>query len=392
MIGAFPVAWAVEVAEATKDAIVSESFDVTNAPVAEIGIATETSLLILLLSFMGDAVNPHYATEFQGKIVDYRVANETPFHQTVRSLRLAQHQWVDVLLAAALQRGATPEVIQIILTTIARSFDEGIDWHLSHYLAEQERQLRSESMERARVLEALVAGHEVDPQVVEARLGLDLNRHHLALILESPTGAEHRQVDQTQSLLAALARSFGGASIVAHQAAVDTIWVWIGADVAIPDRVWVARARSIVRDHGWRGGAGRARRGADGFGRSHAEALDAVRSARAVDRSLVWYPEVALVALLSADLSRARWFVQDYLQGLDGADPKSAELRTTLLQFYRSGMRLGPASEELHLHRNTLSYRLQIITKRLGHDVDKVVPEVQCALLLVEELGGSVLT
>ena len=54
-------------------------------------------------------------------------------------------------------------------------------------------------------------------------------------------------------------------------------------------------------------------------------------------------------------------------------------------------MSLLGAAAPLHVHRNTVVYRLRRIEQILGHPVTEGTLEVRCALLLVERFGAAVL-
>ncbi|MFC7766059.1 PucR family transcriptional regulator [Leucobacter soli] len=60
--------------------------------------------------------------------------------------------------------------------------------------------------------------------------------------------------------------------------------------------------------------------------------------------------------------SRAHW---DRCSTRTGEKP---ELLHTLETFIRSGCRTGPTAEELHVHRHTVTYRLNQITQLVGLD------------------------
>ncbi len=387
LLGVGPADWATEVARATCALIVEESFEGEEAPpVSQIGEASETALLVLLLRLAGHSASPASGTVRQSEIIRYRISHATPFQRVVGSQRLAQHRWADLLLAAAVRQHAGPEAMRTIVATLDRYFDEGIDWHLRFYLAEQERYLHSEAAERARLVDAIVAGRDVDSAVARSLLGADLADPHVAVVLQD--AADH-QVDpegRMQQVISEVGRS-ASSTAVSHRPAAGVAWLWLaGRDAATVDTI-----EHLLRDNGVRAGVGESHAGADGFRRSHVEAGDALRFARHPHKPLVRHRDVALAALLSSDLERARWFVRERLGGLARSDAKSAELRDTLAEYYRVGTRLSVAAAALHVHRNTLLYRLRHITELLGHSVSEVMPEVQCALLLASEFGDAVL-
>jgi len=386
LLGVGPADWATEVARATCALILKESFEGEEAPpVSQIGEASETALLVLMLRLAGHSASPASGTARQSEIIRYRISHATPFKRVVGSQRLAQHRWADLLLAEAVRQDAGPEAMRTIVASLDRYFDEGIDWHLRSYLAEQERFLHGEAAGRARLVDAIVAGRDVDSAVARRLLGVDLADPHVALVLHDAADQADPEgrMQQVISEIGHIAK----ATAVSHRPAPGVAWLWLaGRDEATVDAV-----EHVLRDNAVRGGVGASHSGADGFRRSHMEAGDALRFARHPHKPLVRHRDVALAALLSSDLERARWFVRERLGGLARPDAKSAELRDTLAEYYRVGTRLSVAAAALHVHRNTLLYRLRHITELLGHSVSEVMPEVQCALLLASEFGEAVL-
>jgi hypothetical protein len=134
--------------------------------------------------------------------------------------------------------------------------------------------------------------------------------------------------------------------------------------------------------------------GAEGFRRSHAEALQAARIrslACGAGRAVTSYARVELVSLLAGDLARARVFVAGRLGPL-AADTEPAErLRETVLAFLASGGSATRVANELYVHPNTVVYRVKKAEEMLGHKVTESPVELACALTLVAALGSTVL-
>lgn len=73
------------------------------------------------------------------------------------------------------------------------------------------------------------------------------------------------------------------------------------------------------------------------------------------------------------------------------AGSDSAGLRQTLRHYLLANLRLGIRAQTLHIHCNTLVYRLRRIAALLGRPVTEAVTETQCALLVAKQPGNSVL-
>jgi DNA-binding PucR family transcriptional regulator len=229
---------------------------------------------------------------------------------------------------------------------------------------------------------------------VECRthLGLDLGHRHLALIVRDGSTAGAPTGDALLRTADRAARAVGALTTFAHQPSPDTVWLWashprtLSLDGLTAQGPWLRR-------RGHRLAVGSPRDGAAGVRRSHRDALAADRVPAAQDggATVVRYGDVDLPALLAADLEQARSFVQDHLGGLAVGGPEVDELRRTLTAYHRAGMSPLAAAGPLHVHRNTVVYRLRRIEQVLGHPVTDRTLEVRCALLLVERFGAAVL-
>ena len=177
-----------------------------------------------------------------------------------------------------------------------------------------------------------------------------------------------------------------------HQPSPNTVWLWASHPRSL-SLDGLTSQEAPVRRLGLRLAAGSPRAGAAGVRRSHRDALAADRMPAPDDGgpAVVRYHDVDLCALLAADLEQARCFVRDHLGGLADSRPDIDELRETLTQYYRANMSLLGAAAPLHVHRNTVVYRLRRIEQILGHPVTEGTLEVRCALLLVERFGTDVL-
>ncbi|HTR90157.1 MAG TPA: helix-turn-helix domain-containing protein [Trebonia sp.] len=141
----------------------------------------------------------------------------------------------------------------------------------------------------------------------------------------------------------------------------------------------------------------RARRGefrtAAGFRRSYLAARDAERIARqGFAGKVTAYRDVDLIALLTADPERAQRFVADHLGGLAAQDDETlADLRATALCYLESGYSLVKTAAALHVHRNTVLYRLGSIERLLGRELGTNPLATHAALALAQRLGPALL-
>ena len=104
------------------------------------------------------------------------------------------------------------------------------------------------------------------------------------------------------------------------------------------------------------------------------------------------FNDVDLIALLTADPERAQWFAADHLGKLAAQDDDSlADLRATALCYLESGCSLVKTAAALHVHRNTVLYRLGSIERLLGRELGKEPLATHAALALVQRHGRALL-
>ena len=134
-------------------------------------------------------------------------------------------------------------------------------------------------------------------------------------------------------------------------------------------------------------GSGQPRQGRDGVRRTLVEAVTAhhVATGRPHGERVVTYSAVDSHVLLLdfVDPQILRSYHESVLGEIDrwDADHQSG-LITTLITFLEHDGRWGKAAEALHVHRNTLRYRLEKIAELSGRDVDTTSGRVDLALAL----------
>jgi DNA-binding PucR family transcriptional regulator len=106
----------------------------------------------------------------------------------------------------------------------------------------------------------------------------------------------------------------------------------------------------------------------------------------------VCYQHVALAALMAADLPAARRFVEDELAALAADTVQAEQLRETLRRYPRGERSLAASGAQLHVARNTVTYRVKRAQELIGHDVSTRLAEVLAALETAHALGSAVLT
>ena len=118
--------------------------------------------------------------------------------------------------------------------------------------------------------------------------------------------------------------------------------------------------------------------GIDGFRRTHDQSRHARRVAQLghATPACTVYRDIAVSALLSADLTHARDFMTHTLGSvLEGHD--ADRLLETASVYQEEGLSLQRAAERLHVHRNTVAYRVRKVLESSG-ETCRVVETAGC--------------
>ncbi|GCB49890.1 CdaR family transcriptional regulator [Streptomyces sp. NL15-2K] len=353
--------------------------------------AVEQRLMVMLRRLDGDTAPLGLAPE-QVALMHRLVHVGQPYTHFLLGLQTTRRELTDQVIEHLNKyqpEHERPALMRFLIPSIGAFFDETLDAMLSEYLAERERLMAQELSNRQRMISALVAGQPVASEHALDVLGVDLDHHHLALVL-SPVDSSGPALDVHSDMgrtAAAVADSLGAGPPLTFLPDSAPMWCWISRPTPFPDDCTDALS-SVCAQRPVHIAAGVPASGAAGFRRSHLAALDAHRVAEtAGDRALTTYHDVGLAALLSADPERARWFVGEELRDLAAEDPKTADLRATALEYLRTGQNLLSTAAALHVHRNTVVYRLRNIERLLGRRLEERPLEIHAALALMERIG-----
>jgi DNA-binding PucR family transcriptional regulator len=100
---------------------------------------------------------------------------------------------------------------------------------------------------------------------------------------------------------------------------------------------------------------------------------------------------VQAAALLAADLKATRSLVAGALGGLAEDNESVERLRETLLDFLNEDGRYQNTAERIHVHRNTVRYRVAKALEIRGRPLDDDRFNLQLALVACRWLGRTVL-
>ena len=164
----------------------------------------------------------------------------------------------------------------------------------------------------------------------------------------------------------------------------SSVWAWLAAAA---DAGAGALTAATAQYPAVRIAVGPADAGADGFRRSHFDAVATQRlMSRRPDLRVARFADVQLVTLAIQDEQRAREFVARTLGTLADADP---ELRDTLCVYIGEQFSAARAARALYTHRNTVLNRLQRAERLLPLPLAGRGLEVGVALEIVQWLGTA---
>ena len=325
----------------------------------------------------------------------------TTVNALVRAYRLGHKAVLDAVLAEIEASNLEPPLSLAVFSQISEVTFGYIDWItqqvVNTYQIERDRWMENQSSLRALQVRELLDGAEVDIDAVTTAIRYPFRRTHLAIVAwrgeddGDDLASMERFIDQLAD------------SVPARESplyvSVDRLtgWAWIPLVAeAAPSAVARVRAFAEARAEAPWIAVGNPLPGVDGFRRSHQQAQEAhavaVASRSSSQRvTAASDPGLAAAALMGNDLAAARVWVAEVLGPLASCTESDERLRETLGIFLRSGSSFKAAAEELHLHANSVKYRVHRAIERRGRPIADGRLDVEMALLLCHWYGGGVL-
>ncbi|MEV6223902.1 helix-turn-helix domain-containing protein [Nocardia fluminea] len=319
----------------------------------------------------------------------------------IRAYRMAHTDFVDQAMRFALTLGrdvSAPTIIALVNRT-ALWIDRMLEQVSEAYEDERDRWVSSRSGLRRQWVDTLLTGSGAEIHHAEQALGYRLDTFHLAVAAWLDESVSARDAvtlfDETRTLLAEQLGATGPPLMVPVDEREVELWVPLRRGGPVD----VEAMESVLAEQGpaVRLALGDAEPGESGFRRSHLQAARARRVALACAvsrRRVVAYAQITPLALMTEDMDALRGFVRRILGDLAADDERDAWLRETLLTFLSCGRSYTATADAMHLHRNTIQYRLQQAAERLGHEFEDpaTVLDIQLALQACRWLGSTVLS
>jgi DNA-binding PucR family transcriptional regulator len=304
---------------------------------------------------------------------------EVPITVLLRAYRLGQTRFVEGVLEQAREMSLDPGASTLDLVRAVSVYIDRISDQVAHAY-EQERELRVGSKAALRqhwVSQLLSANQHPDVPQAERALRYRLDGWHVAVEAWVDETHDHTSVVGYFDRAAALIRRAGNIRTEHLSVPTDTFQVRMWFPVSESwqcDPLGLTEALQAAGNP-VRLAIGDRRQGVVGF-RGTAATAKRVKSlalsARYETRAVLSHAEVAAVALLVDDPVELHAFVTSILGALAAADPRSVDLRETLLAYLEANRSYHLAASRLHVHRNTVHYRVQqameLVEAELGSD------------------------
>ena len=352
--------------------------------------ASAEANLRLALAMWRDGQDPRDATPPQAAVAYARLyAHEgRPFSELLRVYRIAEEHLMRILrheLGEQLPRAMVLNAVDDATRFVFWRTDAVLERLEEVYLQERDAWQRSSAAARRKLLTAILGGQPVDVDDASGRLGYDLRRRHLGVILwsDAPPDDADADADRLGGVARRLADVLGTDAPLTDTITGHAVAAWFGAWEPI-DPCAIAEAGELGGDP-VRYAMGTCRAGLDGFRATHADAVSARKAAMlcAVDDRAVHYPAMALAALLLEDIGHARAFMVDEIGPLLDGDRHEAlaRIRETVQRYFELGT-VAQTARDLGIHENTVQYRLQRAADLLGRPLRERPLELQVALAL----------
>jgi DNA-binding PucR family transcriptional regulator len=353
----------------------------------------ETVAHILRYGIEVDGVStPSAAEEYARRLAQRGVAPIA----LVRAYRLGQQlvlDWAFDHLRADADQAVALAAGRIMIDTTFRYIDRISEQVVTAYESERVRWLANRNTVRQAMIEELLRGDAVDLSVAEGALSYRLRQNHVGVVLwsssKSSADEDLRQLERLLQQAATAAGCSGQPLFVPRDR--STAWGWIPLgrgrkEVAIEADAdgnhWIAVGSSAA--------------GTDGFRVTHLEALQARQVAlaardRAEQVTAFTDPQVRTAALMAADLDGARRLVRKALGPLAADTEPAARMRETLQVFLAEKGSYLATAERIHLHKNTVKYRVDKALEERGRPLDDERLELELALVACRWLAAAVL-
>lgn len=371
-----------------------------DAQVRDLMVSTvRENLIAALRVFAGDThpvdvSSPPVALEFARRLAQRGI----PITTMLRAYRLGQAAFQQEMIAriatermsAGDMAAAARELSSIAFTYIDKISEEVVE----AYQLERDTWLRHRNANRLAKVRAVLSGTVGNVHETEKTIGYTLSDRHVGAVLWSgPDTDEVARLGSIERHGFLLATALGCARtplVVAPDTA--TVWAWFpvsAVDLDLVSRTLADSADQVCV------ALGDPASGLEGFRATHQQARQAQTVALMADRThpraVTAASQLGPLTLVAADTSAAAAWVQSVLGALADDDEPHHRIRETVWAYLSSGSSLMLAASELHLHKNTIQYRIRKAEQARGRPLTQGRLDVEVALLACRLLGAAVL-
>jgi DNA-binding PucR family transcriptional regulator len=303
---------------------------------------------------------------------------DIPLAPLVRAHRLGHGRFLEVAMqyASVLEPAAQVPTIVELVNRSSRLIDLVADQLIVAYEQEHDRWVSRRGGLQQQWVREVLAGTPVDVQRAARVLRYRLDGLHFAAVAWVDAAVSIGEVvslfDQVRRLLAAELSAVGNSLLVPSDEREALLWLSPASARALdPSRVRTSFESAGIQA---RLACGRVGDGLRGFRASlkQAELVKSVAHAGG-DRPgarVVFYEDVAPLAMMAADVDELRRFVTDVLGDLGVDDERNGWLRETLREFLACNRSYVATANAMTLHRNTVQYRVAQAMEVCGQSFD----------------------
>ncbi|MGW4593397.1 PucR family transcriptional regulator [Amycolatopsis thermoflava] len=360
--------------------------------VRQLMIASTSSNLTAIVDMLAlgisldDITVPPAAAEYARRFAQLDLSLEA----LLRAYRLGEHMFLQRAVEE-LQKIEMPARDALSTTSrvalLANSYiDRVIEGLIDIYEDERGRWSARSDAARAASVRAVLETEGLDLTSAEEMLSISLRGWHLAAVIWMLPGASDPGAVTLQAAAGMLAAAAGRAPLLVS-ADEQTLWAWISS--AGKPAVDLERLESDLRTRpAVRVAVGEPSTGLSGFRQTFQEAQRARGVAMAGDAGAVTrYTDVALASLLIDRVPDVRAWAGRVLGDLLRDDENMARLRETVQVFLDTGGSFTDAAARMHVHKNTVHYRVRKAEEVLGHPLSQNRLHIEVALLACAQLG-----
>jgi hypothetical protein len=341
---------------------------------------------------------PTAALEYSRRLAQ----REVSANALVRAYRLGHRAALDFVLNEIRASDLDPQLSLDVYEQMAAVSFAYIDLISQRVVAtyedERDRWLSNRNTLRTLQVRELLAGGDADVDAATLAIRYPLRRLHVAIVTWCPESTDVTELDSMERFVQTLAETVGAQESPLF-ISVDRVtgWAWIPVPAhSVPNVLAKIRQFAESVPDGPSIAAGNPLPGIDGFRRSHQQA-DHARSVAIAsgtpDRRIVAPsdPGLAIAALLGDNVESASVWIAEVLGPLASDTEADERLRETLRVFLHAGGSHKAAAEELHLHSNSVKYRVHRAIERRGRPIADDRLDVEVALLLCHWYGATVI-